>query len=330
MVYDKGQQTWKLEFSSAGFLSQAKGPMAGFFQSQLPSGHQWQKLLVVPAELTAESDAELGSWAGAYVKRRKSELGKGKHSEVEVPDFAPHAAWQNKIISDWGAIQKRFVKVEGLDDEQKAQSADLFERRQRQLADFLAQESLDIQAWQHELWRLENAKASPEATELPFQHERIMDKSREVKGTPRKWVATVNSFDTEFVNDLRGLLTDKQKKSSVAGRVEDALTTPKAKRLARMDVAVTCLIICVGFCLLAGLCTRIAALGGAAFLLSVMATQPPWVNSWMPEPMINVFYYQLVEFAALLLLAAVGAGRWAGLDSIIHCLWSKCCGTKAS
>ncbi len=326
VVYYKGQEAWKIEFSAAGFLSQAKGPLAGLFQSQLPSGHRWQSLLVVPEELTPESNAQLSSWVGKYVKRRKGELQNGKHTPVEVLEEAPHANWQTQIIDDWRDLLKRFTDVHGLDDDQRTQATSRFERRQRQLADYLAQEALDIQAWRHELWRLENMRALPEATQLPFQQERISQKSLELKASPRKWVGTVTTFDQEYVNDLRDLLTEEQAVTSLAERVEQALTTPKQKRLDQMNLVVTCLIVGVGVCLLIGFCTRLAALAGAAFLLSVMATQPPWV----PDAMTTVFYYQFVEFAALLLLAAVGAGHWAGVDSIFYCLWSKCCGTKAS
>ena len=330
VVYDDSRETWKLEFSSAGFLSQAKGPMAGFFQSQLPSGHHWQKLLVVPSELTPEKGAKLGSWAGSYVKRRKDQLKKGIQEVGKFPEdgaeFIPYLAWQQQILDDWRVLQKQFTDVSGLDVDQRKQAADMFEQRHVQLTDYLVQQSLDIQAWQHELWRLENEKALPSANGLPFQEERIAEKKMEVGGTPRKWVAGVAQLGDGFENDLRDLLTDQQKKTSLVSQVEAALKSPKQKRLEKMDVAVTCLIIGVGICLLAGFCTRLAALGGAGFLLSVMATQPPWV----PDAVTTMFYYQLVEFVALLLLAAVGAGRWAGLDSIIYGLCSKCCGTKAS
>ena len=93
-----------------------------------------------------------------------------------------------------------------------------------------------------------------------------------------------------------------------------------------MNLAVTGLTIGVGLCLLVGLFTRLASVAGAFFLLSVMATQPPWVAGANTQ----FFYYQLVEFAALLFLAAVAAGRVAGLDLFLHALWSKCCGKKST
>ena len=56
----------------------------------------------------------------------------------------------------------------------------------------------------------------------------------------------------------------------------------------------------------------------------VMASQPPWVEG----AKLDVFYYQLVEVAALVVLFASAAGRWAGLDFILRTLMGKCCGRK--
>ena len=73
----------------------------------------------------------------------------------------------------------------------------------------------------------------------------------------------------------------------------------------------------VGICLLVGSLTRLAALAGALFLLSVIASQPPWVTGAAPT------YYQMVELAGLLVLAGTGAGRWAGLDYFGYLLFGR-------
>jgi uncharacterized membrane protein YphA (DoxX/SURF4 family) len=134
----------------------------------------------------------------------------------------------------------------------------------------------------------------------------------------------VKSLDADYTDELTSLLSVAERGSPLGKRVESAVTNPELHRLARTDLIVTCVVIGVGVCLLLGLFTRVAAIAGALFLLSVMATQPPWVPGAMsPVP----YYYQLVEFAACLFLAAVGAGRWAGLDfitgSIFRELWSR-------
>lgn len=324
--YDKAHNTWSIHVPTAAVMGQAKGPLAGFIQNQLPGGHDWESLLAVPEELTPDSGQQLNDWVAAYVKRRQGELKKGEHKPVEIPEFAPYAKWATQILKDWIAIHTRLTNVLGLSEEQRAQAAVLFETRERHLADYLAEQSLDIQAYRHELWRLENTLSAKGAREIPFEQERVAEKMADVSGTPRKWVSGVKKLQAGYLDELRGILTDEQRDSKLGEIVESALITPKEKNLKRVNLAVTILTIGVGICLLAGFCTRIASIAGAMFLLSIMVTQPPWVLGARTE----FFYYQLVELAAFLFLAAIGAGRWAGLDSIIHCLWSKCCGTKAS
>jgi len=84
------------------------------------------------------------------------------------------------------------------------------------------------------------------------------------------------------------VLTDEQRDSALGDLVELSLVTPKEKNLERINVAVTCLTLGVGICLLAGFCTRFASLAGATFLLSIMVTQPPWALGARTE----FFYYQ--------------------------------------
>ena len=68
----------------------------------------------------------------------------------------------------------------------------------------------------------------------------------------------------------------------------------------------------IGACLLLGLFTPVVALAAAAFLVSVFLSQYP------PAGGPGSTYYQLIEAMACLTLAATGAGRFAGLDSLIH------------
>lgn len=68
----------------------------------------------------------------------------------------------------------------------------------------------------------------------------------------------------------------------------------------------------VGWCLLLGLCTPLAALAAAGFLGSVFLSQYP------PGSGPGSSYYQLIECMACLVLAGTGAGRFAGLDYFIH------------
>jgi uncharacterized membrane protein YphA (DoxX/SURF4 family) len=77
----------------------------------------------------------------------------------------------------------------------------------------------------------------------------------------------------------------------------------------------------VGTCLLLGLFTRTACLGGAAFLLAFYLAMPslPWLPA---NPRAEGHYLfvnkNIIEMLALLALATTHSGRWAGLDGLLY------------
>jgi len=80
----------------------------------------------------------------------------------------------------------------------------------------------------------------------------------------------------------------------------------------------------VGWCLLLGLFTPVAALAAAGFLGSVFLSQyPPLTGPTSSN-------YQLIECMACLVLAATGAGRFAGLDFFLHLIIRKFNGDDAA
>ena len=92
--------------------------------------------------------------------------------------------------------------------------------------------------------------------------------------------------------------------------------------LQTIDKVMTNVVLGVGVCLILGLFTRVACLLGAAFLLSVVLTQPFWVSDAQPT------FNQWVELIALLTLATTNVGKWGGLDFFISCLFGGCCRSK--
>jgi len=186
VTYDKAHDAWSIHVPTAAVMGQAKGPLAGIIQHQLPGRHDWESLLAVPEELTPAAGKQLNDWVGSYVKRRQAELKKVESKPVEIPEFAPYAKWATQIIKDWKAIHTRFTDIPSLSDEQRTRAAELFETREHLLADYLAEQSLDIQAYRHELWRLEKSLSAKGAKEVPFEQERIAEKMVDVGRTPRK------------------------------------------------------------------------------------------------------------------------------------------------
>jgi uncharacterized membrane protein YphA (DoxX/SURF4 family) len=322
LTYDETTGKTRVSFSAEPFLRQAVGPWAEWFKRDLPNFHDWEHLLVVPRQgpTTTKDLAERSRWLSEYNKRRTEAQKAEKPLPIEYPPDAPYAAWAQKIDDDWQDATAAFQAVRGLSDEQRAAAAAALHRRRQQLADYLASQENSFADWQHELWRLGSWEAAPEATELPFHDARIVEKRGETTASSGGWVAQVRSLEAALMADLRGVLNAEQAANpDMIASTDDALGDAQERSLHRQNVAVTCLIIGVGACLLLGLFTRLAALGGIAFLCMVIATQPPWV----PGAVTTVFYYQLVEIAALGVLLASGAGRWAGLDFFLRALWAR-------
>jgi uncharacterized membrane protein YphA (DoxX/SURF4 family) len=98
-------------------------------------------------------------------------------------------------------------------------------------------------------------------------------------------------------------------------------------RLEQINFAVTWGLTAIGLCLMLGFFTRLAALGGGAFMLFVVMTQPAWPGLYPPDPPVVghalLVNKDFIEAIALLLLATTAAGRWAGLDYFLHTLFVR-------
>ena len=82
----------------------------------------------------------------------------------------------------------------------------------------------------------------------------------------------------------------------------------------------------VGLCLILGLFTRLASLGGIAFLLLFYLCNPPFVGYFYSIPTEGSYLVvnkNLVELCALVVIFATGSGRYAGLDRILHGLFAR-------
>jgi uncharacterized membrane protein YphA (DoxX/SURF4 family) len=227
-----------------------------------------------------------------------------------IPADKPYKDWAEQVIRDWQVILTRFTGHYGLDERQADDAGNALKARIDQLLAYLDGETEPIADYRYELFRKRALEASPLAAEVPFQEMRIAQKRAETAGMPAVWIDQVQAFEDNLHNDLGGLLTEAQKRK---GPPASPLTLMRL-----MDKAVTYWVFGVGICLILGLFTRLAALAGAAFLVMVVATQPPWVEG--AEPV----YYQVVEMTALLALATTAVGRWGGLDYYLHALFSGC------
>jgi len=296
LEYDPTAGRVRVAFSAEGFLTQAKGPLAGYFHALAPDGHGWKQLLAVPHQIRPLSAAESAD-------------------EKRTP---PYHVWAERIVDDWNAILASATAVPGLTEDQIRQAKEAFALRKQELADYLETQSAAMAEYQHELWRLEQWRATPEAGGVPFQQERIATKTAETSALPTPWVKQVAELEQGLLADFREILAPAEAAAPAsAAATENALTSPQQARLKWVSLAATGLTIGVGVCLLLGFFTRLASVAGALFLLSVIAAQPPWL------PGVEPTIHQTVELSGLLVLAGTGAGRWLGLDYFTWALFGR-------
>lgn len=131
--------------------------------------------------------------------------------------------------------------------------------------------------------------------------------------------AAVTKSRTDLSEDIDRMEADLVKKlQSMGATPRDAAKKPKFIDI--MDLVTIASITAIGAGLFTGTLTRLAALGGAAFLLLTYLAVPPF--PWLPTPPLNEGNYvfinkNFVEMMALLVIAATPSGRWFGLDAVI-------------
>jgi len=81
--------------------------------------------------------------------------------------------------------------------------------------------------------------------------------------------------------------------------------------------------IAIGACMIGGLFTRLASLGGGIFLLMIVAAKWQWPGHYAPpaHPSQGHSLYVTKEFIEMMVcftMATLPTGRWAGLDYFLH------------
>jgi uncharacterized membrane protein YphA (DoxX/SURF4 family) len=283
-------------YSSESFLKQAKGPLADWYSSLLPSENDFQQ--------------HVDRWLQSALPKPGEKTDDAK-AKSKVPEASPLSQWADKVAASWGEYRVRMERRFALTDAQKQEAQELLDRYRAKLADAVAEAEAWLKSEPQEAVSLQRVESDPLAGEVPFAKERIAQQAAKVRPRAAKLIADAKKLESQFQGDLRLLLDDQQ-------RARPALE-PETTKLRKFDTFLTYSLLAGGLCLMIGLFTRLAAVGCAFFLLTVIGTQPPWVFDALPT------YEQAIEFLALLVIAATGAGRWAGLDYFLSC----CCGTTA-
>lgn len=319
--FNEGVKKLDPSFTSAGFLRTAKGPLAPMFRAMIPGPYGAHLDLARPIEFgsrTPETQAGIDKWLVDYGKRAADAAKAGQPLPHDIDPAVPGAGWVQNIAKGWD---------EGIERLAQAKIAEETLEKIRQLRDEKLGEVVyyvyglypSIDDLQHEEWRLLQLRQSGGPTPTPFVQTQIDAKDNENWKTMQPWIATVRQIEGKFIEEAQALAADAKVESD---RISDALEEKSSLKL--IDGAVTCVVLGAGICVFLGFLTPVAALLAAGFLLSLIMTQPPWVTG----ADMTAFFNWSIELAAFLVLAAVGAGRWAGIDGVLLSAWRLCCGPK--
>ena len=297
------------DFSSAGFMQRATGPLASLYQSQVPDYHGWRKTIETPR--LAEP-----SQAAHDVDRlpRKGDAWSKAREQLLLDRAEIYKDWQAQVEAGWWESHQRVEKHFSFEDSQQEKSRELTKIYVARLNDHLIEHADDLIAYRHNLYQ---DKHTPPGPDLPASAEAAKIKTAALG--VRSWA---EQAEKDLVRDLQGLATKDQTELGVVPAVSASIET--------LDKIVIYSHLVIGVCLIAGLFSRLAFFGAGTFVLTVVATQPPWVVDaapwlWGPQALGYQASIMLVCFA----LAFSPVGRWAGLDFFIHNLIGRrCCGGK--
>jgi len=292
---------WKLQtpsFSAAGFLGQAKGPLADKFYALAPDldGHEHLDVKKNTSDMKDYVD-RFASANHLNDAQRKEAAQLLKERQLEVIDFLTDPIRTPKASKDAPAkaadLPAGAIEIKLLDQDLNVLLKDDF-------ADHLAK-----------LKKLAERKAAPTHT-MPYEQKRIWDEQTRLRGQAAGWNKSIDAIWEGLVTDLHGTVDGREVKD-----------VPLAKtKLEQVDRVVTYTNIAIGACLILGLFTRFAALGGVLFLAQIVAAQPDWPGLYPPpHPSAGrslIVNKEFVEMMALVALGLSPVGRWCGLDYIVH------------
>lgn len=261
--------------------------------------------------------------SAAYLLQSKGPF--AKHFRDLVPDADGRERLANRADRPkaWEALRLKVVDFYKLPPDRAEKTKAALDLRESEYKTYIASIGPEVELQLDDLKHLEELERSPNAT-VYYQQKRIWDKRQELLGKQKPWLAGMDEIEVKFQDDLVALLTPEEAKRPLP------LPPPPLDFVNRVTIYSN---IAIGVCLIVGLFTPLAALGGAAFLLLIVLAQPAWPSLYPPpHPAVGygmIVNKEFIEMMALVVVAATPAGRWAGLDFFLYQLiWRPLFGPK--
>ena len=150
-----------------------------------------------------------------------------------------------------------------------------------------------------------------------FQWDHLERQWTDLQKIRRELVSPVRALEEELIVDASKLIPAEK---FALGPVPEEVT-----ELRRVDFRTMWTLTILGVLLMLGLCTRLAALGGAGLLCLFYMAMPPWPGyQEVPGIEHNIIVNKVfVEALALLALATLPSGKWFGVDAIFSGLFQR-------
>jgi uncharacterized membrane protein YphA (DoxX/SURF4 family) len=292
---------WKhaeADFSAEPYLRQARGPLANLYRRLVPDYFGEERL------------------SAAATRERWTKIA------TEAADHFGFSAAQRKQaqqmlaqrLKEYDETLLEDKKIEEADESGAAEAAPAKRKAEKVVKE-------QIRWYQQGLERWKEDEARPETQDVPFKRKRHWDELVKLQQDVQPFLTEVDRMEKGLRSDLAWLATAQQRQA--AGPLPEQRTW-----LDLLEVLTTYSLIAIGFCLMIGLATRLAALGGAVFLLTaVVLPQLSWPTVYPPPPpsaghafLVNK---EVIEMLVLVFLSVTAVGRWAGLDYIGHALFTR-------
>lgn len=306
-------------FSAAGLFGAAKGPLAPFYHDLLPDVHGWREIMDAPEEPKPETSSA-PSASGLESTGAKADSSETASTAAASPDVgestnaAPEKTqprwevWKTRVAADWGQELDRFSGHYGFSEDQQASARESLKEAVEALQDYNPEASTTASKFEeylHTRRRLAKEEQDALMNGVPFSKERFAAQRSNLTSTAKEITGWAKKKHADLLAEWDLLVSPSQ-------RAQVSSYRPQKTQLEVIDSITKYFLFGVGCCLMGGVFTRWALLGGALFLLSVNATQPPWVFGAKVNP------YTIVEMMGMLALATMPTGRWGGLDAILH------------
>lgn len=219
----------------------------------------------------------------------------------------------SSYVNSWDKLAEDVVRKYVLTPDQEYEVARLYHLYKDSVKEYLDGNLEDIEAHFGSLHRYEAAKAAGN-NGADFQKEHAWSEMQKLRSETKAWFGELEGMGDDYAVAIWNTLDDDQKakgKLPIGWTVTDLI-----------NFAVTYGLTAIGLCLILGLCTRFAAIGGGCFMTFVVLTQPGWPTIYPHAPAVVghslLINKDFIEMVTLFLLATTAAGRWGGLDYFVE------------